>query len=95
MTEEYNEAQLISKDIQIKLLKGELDYDDEIVQFFIPLALHFTDFDWLNIIAENTLIDEDAKVVKNFLSQTKALKEVNMRLLEASTIEKLKKLFGE
>ena len=84
---------MISKDLQLKLSKGELDYSDDIIQFFLPSIFHLTEFDWLEIVADNTLIEEDAVIVKNFLSMVESLTEVNQQRLEQSVNEKLMRLF--
>lgn len=91
MDEEYHEMQLISKQIQIDLLKGNRKWEDEEVQFFIPVALSFTDFDWLKLIAEHNCIKEDEEIVLNFLKQVESLKEVNKGLLEEKIVEKIMK----
>lgn len=90
MDQEYSEMQLMSKQIQLDLAKGKLNWDDNEVQFFIPAALFFTDFDWLELIAENTLVEEDGKVVKNFLAMVKSLKEVNSANLHQEIMSKIK-----
>ena len=95
MMEEYDEMQLIYKDLQLELLKGNLNWEDDKIQFFLPVALHFTDFDWLKLIAENTLVEEDEKIVKNFLSMAESLKEINGSQLDYAVAEKIRKLFGE
>lgn len=73
----FKDMSVISKGIQLELLKGKIEWEDDAVQFFIPVALNFTNFDWLELIAENNLIEEDAVIVKNFLAMAKSLKEVN------------------
>lgn len=88
----YTEMQLMSKTILLALNKGELNWEDEKVQFFIPVALHFTDFDWLRVIAENALVEEDEKVVKNFLDQVEGLIKVNSAELNRQVFDKLKRL---
>ena len=45
------------------LENDELKWSDDIIQFFLPLILHFTNFDWLRLIAENNLVKEDEVVV--------------------------------
>lgn len=88
----FKDIEMISKAIQLDLLKGELKWEDDVVQFFIPVALNFTDFDWLGLIAENNLIEEDAAIVKNFLAMAKSLKEVNEGRLNESISDKIGRL---
>lgn len=88
----FKDMEMISKAIQLDLLKGELKWEDDVVQFFIPVALNFTDFDWLGLIAENNLIEEDAAIVKNFLAMAKSLKEVNEGRLNESISDKIGRL---
>ncbi len=86
------EMKLISQNIQLDLLKGNLDWDDERVQFFIPVVLTLTDFDWLKLIAEHTLFEEDEMIVKNFLEKVEALKNLNSNFLHDSVHDKLKRV---
>ena len=84
MEEAYAQSQLISKLIQMKLEMGEAKWEDEQVQFFLPVVLHLTDFDWLNIAAENMLIEEDEVIVKNFFAQLQSLMKINENGLHKS-----------
>lgn len=93
MEKEFEELQLFNKIIKLKIEKGELKWEDEEVQFFLPAILYLTDFEWLNIIAENILIDEDEKVVKNFLQQVQGLMQVNAENLDKALEAKFKELF--
>ena len=93
LEENYEQMQLISKVIRLQLETGELDWADSRVQFFIPVVLNFTDFDWLELVAENNLVEEDAKIVKNFLKSVQTLMEVNAQLLDQSINDKVGKLF--
>ena len=93
LEQELHEVELMSKQIQLDLAKGELKWEDETTQFFLPVVLFHTNWEWLELIAENTLIEEDFKVVKNFLDQTKSLTEVNQELLNQAVQEKIRKLF--
>lgn len=72
--------------------KGNKSYDDEEVQFFIPAALYFCNFEWLKLIAENILIEEDKVIVENFLDKVELLAENNRLELDKSVKEKLRKM---
>ena len=87
------EVQLMSKQIQLDLAKGELKWEDETTQFFIPVVLFHTNWEWLELIAENTLIEEDAEIVKYFLAQEQSLTEVNVGLLTEAVKENLRRMF--
>ena len=93
--QDFLELEFMSKAMQFDLEKGELNYDDEAVQYFLPVVLHFTNFDWLKIVAENTLTEEDEKIVRNFLDMVKALIEVNAEHLTKEVEGKINRLFGE
>lgn len=93
MEENYAQLQLMSQAIQLQLLKGEVKWEDEVVQFFLPAVLYLTDFDWLNIIAENILVEEDEEIVKNFLTKVQALIDVNSNSLNEAVSDKLKGMF--
>ena len=92
---QFQEQQLISAKIQFDLSKGELNWEDSTVQYFIPVVLYHTDFDWLRLIAEHELIEEDEKIVKNFLDMVETLKEVNSQALHKSVTDKIKNLFED
>ena len=94
MKETYDEVQLVSKDLQLKLEKGEIEYSDDVVQFFLPSIFNLTEFEWLDIVAKNTLIEEDYKIVSNYLSMVKILTDINAQILEQSVMEKLLNLFN-
>ena len=79
----FSTAKIMSQELQLKLLKGEIDWEDERVQFFIPIALKFTDFEWLKLIAEHNCIEEDEAIIKNFLDYVESLMEINSRTLHS------------
>ena len=95
-----NEEQLVkevlftSKTIQLDIANGKLDFNDEMVQYFIPAIGALTDIDFLRLIAKNILVEEDCKVVMNFLDQFEALSKVNSQILNDAVADKLKDLFG-
>ena len=91
-TKNMMEMEIFSKQIQLDLAKGELKWEDDTVQFFIPVALALTDFDWLNLIAEHNLIEEDCKIVKNFLAMASALAKFNGERLTEDVKDKLRRL---
>lgn len=93
LEQDLHEVKLMSKEYQLALAKGEVDWENEEIQFFLPVVLFHTNWDWLEIVAENILIEEDFKVVKNFLEQSKSLTEVNTGLLNQAVEEKIRKLF--
>ena len=77
----FSTSQIMSKDLQLRLLKEELDWEDDIVQLFIPIVLKFTDFDWLKLIAEHNCIKEDEIIIKNFLDMVESLRDINEQTL--------------
>jgi len=93
MEKAIQEGEAISKDLQLKLIKNELQWEDDKVQFFIPVILSRTDFDWLKLIAEHHCIEEDEKIIKNFLDMCESLRDVNSNALKDSVIHKMKKRF--
>ena len=93
MEEYYAQLQVMSQAIQLQLLKGEVKWEDEVVQFFLPAVLYLTDFDWLNIITENILVEEDEEIVKNFLAKAQSLIEVNSNSLNEAVSDKLEGMF--
>ena len=91
----FNEMEHISKSILYDLEKGNLKWDDESVQFFLPLAIYFTNWDWLELAAKNILIEEDFKIVKDFLSKVQSIAEYNQDSLDNAVGEKLKGVLGD
>ena len=86
----FENLESISTKLQLDLLKGDVEWEDDVIQFFIPVILNFTNFEWLELIAEHNLIDEDEKVVKNFLAMVKSLAEVNAGRLDKACKEELR-----
>lgn len=91
MEETFTKMEVLSKTLQLKLLKGEITWDSTDVQYFIPLVLFHTNFEWLRLIAENHLIEEDEEIVKNFLSFCESLKDVNKHQMEREAVKKMKR----
>ena len=81
-----------SKELQLDLAKGKISFDDEMVQYFIPAIYALTDVDFIRVIAENTLIEEDCKVVMNFLDQFEALAKVNQQMLNEAVVDGFKNM---
>ena len=94
MSEDINltEYNLMSKELQLDLAKGDLSFEEETIQYFIPAVYAISDIDFLRIIAENILIEEDCKVVMGFLDKFESLANVNAQLLNEAVINKLKKM---
>ena len=84
-----------SKKIQLDVSRGRMSFGDDKVQYFIPTIIGLTDIDFLRLIAENILIEEDCKIVMNFLDQVEALAEVNEHQLNDAVADKLKRIFGD
>ena len=78
------ELKLINLSLRNDLLTGKVKYEEEIVQYFIPIALYHTDFEWLKIIAEHSLIEENEKIVKEFLEMVESLIKVNQAQLNGA-----------
>jgi len=75
------QIKMISMNLQLQLAKGELKFDDTEVQHFIPVCMELVESDFLKIIAENILIEEDSKIVCNFIDQVEALAKVNGEMM--------------
>ena len=85
----FSTVKIMSKDLQLALLKGELDWEDEKIQLFIPIALKFTDFEWLKLIAEHNCIKEDELIIKNFLDMVESLKDFNLETLHREATQNM------
>lgn len=85
------ECNNLSKSILYDLEKGELKWEDETVQYFLPAGLFWTNFDLLRVVAENTLVEEDNEIVQNFLSKVESICEVNQNNLEKAVHDKIRR----
>lgn len=85
----FSDIKSISKTLQLELLKGNIKWEDDEIQFFIPAVLIFTDFDWLELIAEYNLVEEDEIVVKNYLAMVKSLIDINGDRLSEEVAKKI------
>lgn len=77
------------------LENGDMEWEDETIQFFLPLIFHFTNFDWLRLVAENNLVEEDTVVVKNFLDMVQALMKINEDNLKQAVKDKIELIMKE
>ena len=87
------EVENLTKSILYDLEKGNLKWEDEKVQFFLPVGLHYTNWELLRVVAENILIEEDNKVVQDFLSRVESIVEMNENGLNDAVAEKIDQLF--
>lgn len=78
---EIIESKIIGENILLKIKTGDLSWDSEEVQMYLPVCLALVDFDWLRLIAENTSIAEDEVIIKNFLAKCESLLKVNSQAL--------------
>jgi len=74
--------QMENTSIKLKygLLTGEIKWSDEEVQLFLPIAMTFANWDWLELIAKNDC-KKDYKAIKDFLDHCQALVKVNQAKL--------------
>ena len=93
--EDIMEVEMQGEMFKKALEKGILQWEDETIQFFLPLILHFTNFDWLRLIAENNLVKEDEIVVTNFLDMVQSLIQINEQQLEEAVIAKIHRIMRE
>ena len=82
LMENMIEGEIMAKAIMHDIEKGKLSFNDEKVQYFLPVVLYFTNYEWLKYVADNTLIEEDAKIVKNFLNMVETIVHTNSEQLE-------------
>lgn len=89
------ETETISKSILYDIEKGNLKWEDEKVQYFLPIALYFSDWAWLELAAENILIEEDCKIVKEFLAKLQSMAEHNTESLNTAVETKIKRIMED
>lgn len=87
----FGELEIIDKLCSLQLETGAYKWEDEQIQYAIPVLLGYTNWDWLEKIAENNLVEEDCKLVKNFIAYCKILCEVNSELLKESIPEVMRR----
>lgn len=87
----FGELEIIDKLCSLQLETGDYKWEDEPIQYVIPVLIGYTNWDWLEKIAENNLVEEGCKVVKNFIAHCKSLCEVNSELLKNSIHEVMRR----
>ena len=75
------ETELIGTMLKYNLEHGKVDYNDEEVQLFLPVTLSLIDFDWLRIIAENTVPAKDCMVFDEVLTKIEVISKQNAQQL--------------
>lgn len=93
--ESINEMKYLTKSLLYDLEKGNRQWEDETIQFFLPAGLYFANFDLLKVCAENLLVDEDAQIVNNFLDKLEAICSVNEQKLHEEVENKLDRIIGD
>jgi hypothetical protein len=89
------DMQNMAKSILYDLEKDNIGWEDEKVQFFLPIGLYFANFELLRVVAENTLIEEDNKIVQDFLSKVESMIEINSNNLHQTVGEKIKRIMED
>lgn len=92
--ESINEMEYLTKSLLYDLEKGNRQWEDEIIQFFLPVGLYFANFDLLKVCAENLLVEEDAQIVNNFLDKLETICSVNEQKLHEEVENKLDRIIG-
>ena len=95
LEEQMIETEMQGEFFRLALESGAVEWEDERIQFFIPIILHFTNFDWLKLIAKHNLVKEDEIVVNNFLDMVQSLMKINETNLEQAVKDKIGKMMGE
>lgn len=93
MEAQFKEVQILSLLYQRDIATGKHKWEDEEIQFVLPVVLYLTDWEWLKIAAENMLVEEDEKIVKNFLTQLESLVQINEKGLNKAVEDKIGRLF--
>jgi hypothetical protein len=65
-----------SKILQLEVYQKTTPWSEDKIQAFIPIALHFTDFEWLDLIAQKNCT-KDYDVIHDFLEHVKVLIKIN------------------
>ncbi len=59
-------------ELKKEIESNNLKWNDEAVQSFLPIALNYTDFEWLELIAKKEK-NEDYQIIKEFLDHVQHL----------------------
>lgn len=66
------EMEMISRINLLELKTGDAKWDDKKIQYFLPMVLNFTNFEWLDEIAKNEY-PKDYEVISHFLDNVQKL----------------------
>ena len=66
------EVEMISQINLLELKTGDAKWNDKKIQYFLPMVLNFTKFEWLDKIAENEY-PKDYEVISHFLDNVQKL----------------------
>ena len=72
--------EIVSQSLQFQLEKGVVDWNDDVIQLFIPAVMNFTNHDWLRLIAKHSIYNE--KLIFDFIDYVQELQSVNARILQ-------------
>ena len=76
----FADMEMVSQSLQLQLANETIDWNDETIQFFIPVVLNFTNHDWLRLIAKHSIYND--KFIFDFLDYVEELQTVNAKMLE-------------
>lgn len=79
--EMFANMEMVSQSLQFQLEHGTVDWNDDIVQLFIPVVLNFCNHDWLRLIAKHSIYND--KLIFDFIDYVQELQIVNARILES------------
>lgn len=67
--------EVTSQILLLKLKTGDAKWNDKEIQYFLPLVLNFTNFEWLDEIAKKEY-PKDYEVISHFLDNVKKLMRI-------------------
>ena len=80
--QEYlDRVMLISERLQYALKNDNVKWESNEIQFFLPVILYFTNFDWLMLCAEHYCTNSEKVIINRFFNHVKHVIEVNERMI--------------
>ena len=77
----FEEMEMMSRINLLELKTGDVKWNDEQIQYFLPMVLNFTNFEWLDEIAKNEY-PKDYEVISHFLDNVQKLMQIRANELE-------------
>lgn len=65
----------IAKMLMFDVEHGKIEFDDDMIQMFIPIGLSFINWEWLDLVAKHTVPQKEYQVFHDTLMRVEAIRE--------------------